>query len=54
MEFRIADAQRRFRVMTHVEELQRALDFPWEKWIVFLHPEQRVNFRRIGANLFSA
>jgi len=26
------DAQRRFRVMTNVEELQRALDFPWEKW----------------------
>jgi mRNA-degrading endonuclease RelE of RelBE toxin-antitoxin system len=35
------DAQRRFRVMTNVEELQRALDFPWEKWAVFLHPEQR-------------
>ncbi len=35
------DAQRRFRVITHVEELQRALDFPWEKWTIFLHPEQR-------------
>ena len=35
------DAQRRFRVMTNVEELQRALDFPWEKWTVFLHPAQR-------------
>jgi mRNA-degrading endonuclease RelE of RelBE toxin-antitoxin system len=35
------DAQRRFRVMTNVEELQRALDFPWDKWTVFLHPEQR-------------
>ncbi len=35
------DAQRRFRVMANVEELQRALDFPWEKWTVFLHPEQR-------------
>jgi mRNA-degrading endonuclease RelE of RelBE toxin-antitoxin system len=35
------DAQRRFRVMTNVEELQRALDAPWEKWTVFLHPEQR-------------
>ena len=35
------DAQRRFRLMTNVEELQRALDFPWEKWTVFLHPEQR-------------
>lgn len=35
------DAQRRFRVITNVEELKRALDFPWEKWTVFLHPEQR-------------
>jgi superfamily I DNA/RNA helicase/mRNA-degrading endonuclease RelE of RelBE toxin-antitoxin system len=35
------DAQRRFRVMTNVEELALALDFPWEKWTVFLHPEQR-------------
>jgi mRNA-degrading endonuclease RelE of RelBE toxin-antitoxin system len=35
------DAKRRFRVMTNVEELERALDFPWERWTVFLHPEQR-------------
>ena len=35
------DAQRRFRVMKNVEELERALDFPWDKWTVFLHPEQR-------------
>jgi len=28
-------------VMANVEELQRALDFPWEKWTVFLHPQQR-------------
>ena len=35
------DAQRRFRVMTDVEELQRALDAPWDKWTIFLHPEQR-------------
>ncbi len=35
------DAQRRFRVMTNVEELRRALDYPWEKWTVFLHPEQQ-------------
>jgi superfamily I DNA/RNA helicase len=27
--------------MTNVEELERALDFPWEKWSVFLHPTQR-------------
>ena len=35
------DAQRRFRVMTNVEELERALDAPWEKWTVFLHPDQK-------------
>ena len=35
------DAQRRFRVVGSVEELERALDAPWEKWAVFLHPEQR-------------
>ncbi|MDP2810680.1 MAG: UvrD-helicase domain-containing protein [Rhodocyclaceae bacterium] len=35
------DAQRRFRVMNNVEELTRALEFPWEKWTVFLHPAQR-------------
>ena len=27
--------------MGNVEELQRALEFPWDKWTVFLHPEQR-------------
>jgi len=35
------DAQRRFRVMTNVEELERALAYPWDKWTVFLHPAQR-------------
>jgi hypothetical protein len=35
------DAQRRFRVITSVEELERALNFPWDKWTVFLHPEQQ-------------
>ncbi|MBC7926402.1 MAG: UvrD-helicase domain-containing protein [Bryobacteraceae bacterium] len=39
--FEHPDAQRRFRVMANVEELERALEFPWEKWTVFLHPEQR-------------
>lgn len=34
------DAQRRFRVLKDVEELQRALDAPWDKWAVFLHPAQ--------------
>jgi hypothetical protein len=35
------DAQRRFRTMSNVEELQQALEYPWEKWTVFLHPAQR-------------
>lgn len=35
------DAQRRFRVMTDVDELARALEYPWERWTVFLHPAQR-------------
>lgn len=35
------DAQRRFRVVASVEELQRALEFPWDKWTVYLHPAQR-------------
>src|SRR4030095_13394035 len=24
-----------------VEELERALEYPWEKWTIFLHPAQR-------------
>jgi mRNA-degrading endonuclease RelE of RelBE toxin-antitoxin system len=35
------DALRRFRVMGNVEELARALDYPWERWTIFLHPAQR-------------
>src|SRR5690606_25850797 len=35
------DAQRRFRLIENREELERALDFPWEKWTTFLHPAQR-------------
>lgn len=40
------DAQRRFRVLTNVEELERALEYPWEKWAVFLHPDQRALVER--------
>ncbi|MCW2225698.1 mRNA-degrading endonuclease RelE of RelBE toxin-antitoxin system [Bradyrhizobium japonicum] len=35
------DAQRRFRTITSAEELRVALDYPWEKWTIFLHPDQR-------------
>ena len=39
--FKHPDAERRFRTMQNVEELERALEFPWEKWMIFLHPAQR-------------
>lgn len=39
--FEHPDALRRFRVMNDVEELARAMEFPWEKWTIFLHPAQR-------------
>ncbi len=44
--FEHPDALRRFRVMTNVEELRQALDYPWEKWTVFLHPAQRALVER--------
>ncbi|MGH7709290.1 MAG: UvrD-helicase domain-containing protein, partial [Vulcanimicrobiaceae bacterium] len=39
--FEHPDAQRRFRLMPSIAELERALEFPWDKWTVFLHPLQR-------------
>ncbi len=39
--FEHPDALRRFRVIENVDELRMALDYPWEKWAVFLHPAQR-------------
>lgn len=39
--FEHPDAQRRFRLMENREALERALAFPWEKWTIFLHPDQR-------------
>ena len=40
------DAQRRFRVMRDWEALEQALDYPWEKWAIFLHPSQRAIVER--------
>lgn len=43
------DAQRRFRVLEDADALRHALEFPWEKWTVFLHPaQQEVVDRRFG------
>jgi len=39
--FQHPDAQRRFRIMSDVDELTRALEYPWDKWTIFLHPAQR-------------
>ena len=35
------DTMRRFRVLEGLDELKAALDAPFEKWAVFLHPLQR-------------
>ena len=35
------DARRRFRVIENQVELEAALDAPWERWSIFLHPSQR-------------
>ena len=40
------DAMRRFRVMRNVKELEAALEYPWERWTVFLHPAQQTMVER--------
>jgi mRNA-degrading endonuclease RelE of RelBE toxin-antitoxin system len=40
------DAERRFRLVTDNKELERALEYPWDKWAVFLHPAQRETVER--------
>ena len=40
------DAQRRFRILDDQRELRQALDYPWDQWIVFLHPTQRRTVER--------
>lgn len=40
------DALRRFRILGDIEALRRALDEPWEKWAVFLHPSQEALIKR--------
>lgn len=38
--FNHPDAKRRFRQMNNSEELKSALEYPWDKWTIFLHPDQ--------------
>ena len=40
------DARRRFLTVDSPDELQAALDAPWDKWSVFLHPSQRAVVER--------
>jgi hypothetical protein len=40
------DTMRRFRVLEGQEELQAALEAPFDKWTVFLHPSQRALVER--------
>lgn len=35
------DSQRRFRLVSNSEEMQAALEYPWDQWLLFLHPSQR-------------
>lgn len=44
--FEHPDARRRFRIVTDIEELERALEYPWDRWTVFLHPAQRALVER--------
>jgi hypothetical protein len=44
--FQHPDAQRRFRLVTNSDELARALEYPWDRWAVFLHPAQRETVER--------
>lgn len=41
------DSQRRFRVVEGVDEMRAALDAPFEKWAIFLHPTQRDIVERV-------
>lgn len=40
------DARRRFWVAADERALRQALDYPWEQWMVFLHPNQRAAVER--------
>jgi hypothetical protein len=41
------DARRRFATIDSADELRAALDAPWDKWSVFLHPSQRTVVDRV-------
>lgn len=44
--FEHPDAKRRFRLVHDDEDLERMLDYPWEKWTIYLHPTQQELVKR--------
>ncbi len=40
------DWRRRFWTPQSLDDLKRALDMPWEQWLVYLHPQQRTAVER--------
>jgi hypothetical protein len=45
-QFEHPDTLRRIRAIETSEELRLALDYPWDKWMVYLHPSQRETIER--------
>ena len=43
------DSLRRIRVVENAAELEQALSFPWERWVVFLHPSQQAIVEQVFA-----
>ncbi|MGH6876677.1 MAG: UvrD-helicase domain-containing protein, partial [Rhizomicrobium sp.] len=35
------DTLRRIRLIENADELRQALDYPWDRWTIYLHPSQR-------------
>ncbi len=40
------DTLRRIRVVDNTDELKLALEYPWDKWMIYLHPSQRETIER--------
>lgn len=42
-----APARQYLAILKSLDELEQALNYPWEKWLVFLHPYQREAVERV-------
>jgi hypothetical protein len=45
-QFEHPDTLRRIRAIETSEDLELALEYPWDKWMVYLHPSQRETIER--------